>query len=81
MALVYKELVPVLKHLSEQYDYEVIFVDDGSPDGTWDEIVRICADDSNVKGIHLSRNFGKEIALTAGIEYARGDAVITLDGD
>ena len=59
----------------------MIFVNDGSPDTTWAEIWRLAQVDQEVKGINFSRNFGKEIALTAGVEQARGDAIITLDVD
>lgn len=79
--LVYAELVKNLEKISEHYDFEIIFVNDGSPDNTWEEILKLCKKDDRVKGVNLSRNFGKEIALTAGLEMAGGDAVITLDGD
>lgn len=75
-----KEILP---WLSDRYDFEMIFVDDGSPDAgktRW-EILILASQDQMVKGIHFSRNFGKEIALTAGIQASRGDAVITLDVD
>ncbi len=79
--LVYLELTKVLLKITDKYDYEIIFVNDGSPDDTWEEIAKLCDKDERVKGVNLSRNFGKEIALTAGVEVANGDAVITLDGD
>jgi glycosyltransferase involved in cell wall biosynthesis len=60
---------------------EVIVVDDGSADGTFDVALRACDRDSRVKAIRLSRNFGKEAALLAGLTAARGAAVITLDAD
>lgn len=78
--LIYKEIQKVLTKI-EEYDFEIIFIDDGSPDTTWLEIEKLCKQDKTVKWIHLSRNFGKEIAMTAWIEYARWKAVITLDGD
>ena len=77
----YEELAPVIKLLSASYECEILFVDDGSPDGTWDEISSLSARDRKVSGISLSRNFGKELAITAGLKYAKGDAVITLDAD
>lgn len=79
--LVYQEIIRTLKNISETYDFEILFVNDGSLDGTWNEITQLCQLDDRVKGINLSRNFGKELALTAGLEYASGDAVITLDAD
>jgi glycosyltransferase involved in cell wall biosynthesis len=79
--LIYQELRKVLEKVADKYDYEIIFVNDGSKDNTWEEIVKLAKKDKKVKGINFSRNFGKEIALTAGIEYAKGDAVITMDAD
>lgn len=79
--LVYAELIKNLEKISEKYDFEIIFVNDGSPDNTWEEVLKLCEKDERVKGVNLSRNFGKEIALTAGLEMTIGDAVITLDGD
>lgn len=81
ISLLYFELREVLLKLEQSYDFEIILVNDGSPDATWFEIEKLCAEDNRVKWINLSRNFGKEIALTAGIEHSLGDAVITLDGD
>lgn len=77
----YESLQPILLPLRSKYDFEIIFVNDGSPDTTWSEIWRLIQIDPEVKGINFSRNFGKEIALTAGVEKARGDAIITLDVD
>jgi dolichol-phosphate mannosyltransferase len=78
--LIYEEIQKILSQI-KKYDFEIIFVNDGSPDTTWLEIEKLCVTNETVKGINLSRNFGKEISLTAGIEAALGDAVITLDGD
>ena len=79
--LIYRELSEVLQKISEKYEYEIIFVNDGSPDNTWEEILKLCEKDDRVKGVNLSRNFGKEVALSAGVDMASSDAVITLDGD
>src|SRR6266576_5218762 len=61
--------------------YEVIYCDDGSTDDTAELIRRWCAKNPKVKLIKLSRNFGKEIAVTAGVHEARGQAIVTLDTD
>jgi glycosyltransferase involved in cell wall biosynthesis len=62
-------------------DYELILVDDGSKDGTAAAMAAAAAADPRVKVVALSRNFGHQPALTAGLEHARGDAVVMLDGD
>ncbi len=61
--------------------YELILVDDGSRDATLAKLARIAADDPHVRVISLSRNFGHQIAATAGLDAARGDAVVLMDGD
>lgn len=73
------QLEPILGELGETY--EVIFVDDGSRDSSADIIASRHAADARIKLISFSRNFGKEIALTAGLDHAQGDAVIPLDVD
>ena len=62
-------------------DYEIILVNDASPDNSWNEIVKQCAANSKVKGINLSRNFGQHYAITAGLHYAKGDWVVVMDCD
>jgi glycosyltransferase involved in cell wall biosynthesis len=62
-------------------DYELVLVDDGSSDGTWKLLQASVDEFSNVRAIRLSRRFGKELALCAGLERARGDAVVVMDGD
>ena len=62
-------------------DYEIILVNDASPDNSWDEIVTQCALNPRVKGINLSRNFGQHYAITAGLSYAKGDWVVVMDCD
>ncbi len=61
--------------------FEIILVNDASPDNTWQEISRQCALDKRVKGINLSRNFGENYAITAGLTYAKGDYVVVMDCD
>lgn len=63
------------------YSYELIFVDDGSSDGSWAVVERLAAANPSVHGIKFSRNYGKSAALYAGFEAARGDVVITMDAD
>ena len=81
ISLFYDEFKKTFTNLQEKYDYELIFVNDGSPDETWAEILKICEMDKNVKGINLSRNFGHQAALTAGYTNALGDAIISMDAD
>lgn len=66
---------------SVEVRFEVILVDDGSVDETWSVIQRAARELTGFRGIRLSRNFGKEAALTAGLDAAQGDAVIVMDGD
>jgi polyisoprenyl-phosphate glycosyltransferase len=61
--------------------WEVVLVDDGSRDGTWGAIAAAADADPRIRGIRLSRNFGHQLALTAGLSVARGDGVITMDSD
>ena len=75
-----KNLLPVVDEI-EGYKKEVILVDDGSSDGTLKVLQKCASENKMVKVIALSRNFGKEAALSAGIFYAKGDAVITIDAD
>lgn len=75
----YQRLKVVL--LQTQWDYELLFVDDGSTDKSFDIIKSLHVHDDKVKGISLSRNFGHQIALTAGIEAAKGNYVAMLDAD
>lgn len=62
-------------------DYEIILVNDASPDHSWDEILKECSLDKRVKGINLSRNYGQHQAILAGLEYVKGDWTIVMDCD
>lgn len=62
-------------------NYEIILVNDASPDNTWCEIEKECAANDKVKGLNLSRNFGQHYAITAGLAYAKGDWVVVMDCD
>ena len=75
----FERIVPILEGVSP--DYELICVDDGSRDGTFEALHDRHLMNPRIKAIRLSRNFGKEMALTAGLDYARGQAVIPIDAD
>jgi glycosyltransferase involved in cell wall biosynthesis len=62
-------------------NYEMLVIDDGSSDDTWQAICRCAAKTDQIRGLRLSRRFGKELALTAGLEHARGEAVLLMDSD
>lgn len=62
-------------------DYEIVLVNDCSPDNSWERISEICAVDKKVKGINLSRNFGQPYAITAGLTYAKGNYIAVIDCD
>lgn len=66
---------------ANQFTYEVVFVDDGSKDGSWNVVEDLRNADSNVRGIKFQRNYGKSAALQKGFEAARGRVVITMDAD
>ncbi len=77
------EFVPRLLAVLESIDtsYEVVFVDDGSRDGTWGAIREHRQSNERIRSLRLSRNFGKEIALAAGLDAASGEAVVFIDAD
>ncbi len=72
-----KKVVDSLESLS----YEMIFIDDGSRDDSYEKMVKLADSDSNLKIVKFSRNFGHQIAITAGIDVAKGDAVVVIDAD
>lgn len=67
--------------IANNYTYEILFIDDGSTDASWQTICDISAKDSNVKGIRFMKNYGKSQALHAGFAKAQGDVIITMDAD
>jgi dolichol-phosphate mannosyltransferase len=75
----FERLEPVLDELG--LSWELLFVDDGSRDGTWSEVQALGERDARVRGLRLSRNFGHQYALVAGISRARGRAIVTMDAD
>ena len=76
----YRRTRNVLKSI-EEYDYEIIFINDGSKDKTLEILETIAKEDNKVKVISFSRNFGHQSAVTAGLKYATGDAIIIMDAD
>src|SRR5205807_5411464 len=72
-------LRPVLDPLN--LSYEVIFIDDGSADGSFQVLEALAAADTRVKVVRLRRNFGQTAALQAGIDWSSGDVLVTMDGD
>ena len=76
----YNRLINVLKGI-KGYNYEIIFVNDGSKDKTLELLQKIAKKDKNVKVISFSRNFGHQCAVTAGIKYVTGDAIVIIDAD
>ncbi|MDO8573474.1 MAG: glycosyltransferase family 2 protein [Candidatus Daviesbacteria bacterium] len=77
--IMHRRLVAVFKKIG--VDYEIIFVNDGSPDNTEEVIRKIVKKDSRVIGVNHSRNFSSQMAFTSGMDIAEGDAVVLLDGD
>lgn len=66
---------------NHQYSYEIIFIDDGSTDNSWDTIEKLSIENPNVKGIRFFRNYGKSQALHAGFAKAQGEVIVTMDAD
>ena len=76
----YKRLTEVLSKI-EKYDYEIIFINDGSKDKTLELLEEIAKKDFNVKILSFTRNFGHQAAVTAGLKYVSGDAIVIMDAD
>ena len=66
---------------AEKYSYEVILVNDSSPDKTFEVIEKLCSENDNIIGINMAKNFGQHAALMSGFHYATGDVVVCLDDD
>jgi glycosyltransferase involved in cell wall biosynthesis len=75
------ELRATLAPLESEYEIEILYIDDGSRDNTLAYLRHLASSDARIRYLSFSRNFGQQAALTAGMEHARGDAVITLDSD
>ena len=77
----YDRVSKIIESLAESVSFEMLFVNDGSSDATETCVMKLVEADPNVSLINLSRNFGKEAALAAGIDKATGDAIIPIDVD
>ena len=73
------EIVEIIE--GNKYDYEIIFVDDGSKDDTLSRIKKMASDNDHIKYISFSRNFGKEGAMLAGLKYCKGTCAVIMDAD
>lgn len=76
----HERITSVLLELDD-LEYEIVFVDDGSTDGSYGRLVELAESNPRVRVVKLSRNFGHQIAITAGVDHARGDAVVLIDAD
>ena len=79
-----ENVIPLYRRVKEtmgSMDWEIIMVDDGSGDGTFERIRELCAMDSRVIGIRHARNYGQTAGISTGFAHARGDIIITMDGD
>jgi len=79
LGVLHRELTEVLERLGRPY--EILFVDDGSRDGSFERIEKLALEDDRVRGVQLRRNFGKAAALAVGFREAQGDMIVTLDAD
>lgn len=76
-----RETINMLQQEGRRYDYEIILVNDCSPDNTFEVIRGLCQEDAKIKGVNLAKNFGQHAALMAGFRFVNGDIVICLDDD
>jgi glycosyltransferase involved in cell wall biosynthesis len=79
VAAMHERLVAALGEVVD--GLEILYVDDGSADATWERVLALAAEDPRVRGLRFARNFGHQAALTAGVDAARGTAVVIIDGD
>ena len=75
------EIDLIMKENVSRYDYEIVLINDCSPDNVWSIIISIVEDRNDVKAISFAKNFGQHSALMAGYRVANGDIIITLDDD
>lgn len=78
---IYSALTDIMYSVAQLYTYEIIFVNDGSRDNSWLLIQKLAQQDAHIVALNFSRNFGHQMALTAGYTIAQGDAIITMDAD
>ncbi|HJP81382.1 MAG TPA: glycosyltransferase family 2 protein [Candidatus Saccharimonadales bacterium] len=81
IALLHKTVTEVVKPLKKKYEFEFIYINDGSKDDSLKELEKLHKKDSSAVIVDLARNFGHQIAVTAGLDVAKGDAVIIMDSD
>lgn len=79
--VLYKELKSILCDIEDLYAHELIFINDGSKDASWPILKTLAKSDAGVRAVSFSRNFGHQMALTAGYDLAGGDVIITMDAD
>lgn len=80
VGIFYERLKKVVESL-DSMSYEIVFVNDGSTDNSYQRLVALADSDPNIKVVNLSRNFGHQVAITAGIDISKGDAVVVIDAD
>ena len=81
LPILHRELTAFMDRYAGRYDFEVVLVDDGSRDRTWEIMERLAAEDPRFRCISFSRNFGHQFALSCAYDYAAGDAVVCMDAD
>src|SRR5689334_17583942 len=79
LAQLYSRLRTTLERITP--DFEIVMVNDASPDKAWPVIEDLCRQDARVKGVNLSRNFGQHNAISAGLDFVTGDWVVVMDCD
>ena len=77
----YDKLIEITAKISDKYDYEIVFIDDGSSDKTFSKMKSLREKNSKIKIISFSRNFGKEAGIYAGLGSSVGDLVVVMDAD
>lgn len=81
MTKLYAEMTAEMAKVADKYDFEILCVNDGSKDDSLTQLIELHQKDERIRVINFSRNFGHQIAVTAGLDYAKGDAVIVMDAD